>query len=335
MWPSAADEAGAYLYKGEARIKRWSPKLAAALAEKRVQKVRICGDLPGLEPLVPLRDQITRVRVEADVGDLSALSRLTKLRELSLREGAAQIDFAQLKELETLSISGDTPEFGNLAECRSLRLLRITGGGLRDMTPLRGLSHLREFSISEAPLKSLEGIAGLKSLKRIVLQQLPLEQLDELRHLHQLEEVVLVLLRRVQSIGALTQLPALRRVVIHACGKVSDVEKLGGVTKLESLELESIKLPSVTFLAGLTQLRNLQLVSVGKIPSLSFLRKMEDLEIFMPAMNTTVEDGDMSILLELPALRQTLYTERRHYKPRRDVIKSAIGERAASNGHGG
>ena len=335
MWPSAADEAGAYLYKGEARIKRWSPKLAAALSEKGVQKVRICGDLPGLEPLVPLRDQITRVRVEADVADLSALSELSKLRELSLREGAAQIDFAQLKELDVLSISGDTPEFGNLAECRSLRLLSITNCGLRDMTPLTGLSHLQEFEISEAPLKSLDGIAGLKSLRRLVLQQLPLERLDDLRHLHELEEVMLVLLRRVQSIGALTELPALRRVVIHACGKVSDVEKLGGVTKLESLELESIKLPSVTFLAGLTQLRNLKLVSVGKIPSLSFLRKMEDLEIFMPAMNTTVEDGDMSILLELPALRQTLYTQRRHYKPPNAVIKAALSERAGSKENGG
>jgi hypothetical protein len=335
MWPSAADEAGAYLYKGEARIKRWSPKLAAALSEKRVQEVRICGDLPGLEPLVPFCDQITRVIIESDVGDLSALSRLTKLRALSLREGAAQIDFAQLKELDVLSISGDTPEFGNLAECRSLRLLRITGGGLRDMTPLSGLSHLQEFAISEAPLKSLEGIAGLKSLRRLVLQQLPLERLDDLRHLHQLEEVVLVLLRRVQSVGVLTELPALRKVDVYSCGKVSDVEKLGALTKLESLELNGIKLQSGAFLAGLTQLKSLKLMNAGKIPSLEFLRDMRALEVFMPADSTTIEDGDMSILLELPALRQTLYTQRRHYKPPNAVIKAALSERAGSKENGG
>ena len=76
-------------------------------------------------------------------------------------------------------------------------------------------------------------------------------------------------------------------------------------------------------------------MSAGKIPSLEFLRNMRALEIFMPADSTTIEDGDMSILLELPALRQALYTERRHYKPRRDVIKAALDERASANERGG
>lgn len=328
MKVSAADDAGFHFLNGEAHITRWSPRVASALAETRAQKLRIKGwNFPGLEQLVEFRDQITQVRIQSDVGDLYALSELPRLRELSLREGASQVDFAQLRQLEILSISGDTPEFGNLAECRSLRLLRITDCALRDLTPFSGLSHLQEFAISEAPLKSLEGIAGLKSLKRIVLQQLPLEQLDDLRHLHQLEEVVLVLLRRVKSIGVLTELPALRRLDVYSCGKVSDVEKLGALTKLESLELNGIKLQSGDFLAGLTQLRSLKLMSAGKIPSLEFLRDMRALEIFMPADSTTIEDGDMSILLELPALRQVLYTERRHYKPRDDEIDAAIARR--------
>ena len=325
---SAADEAGFHFFNGEACIKKWSPELATALAETSAHKIRIDRwDLPGLEPLVRFRDQITRIRVACDVSDVSALSQFSELRELSLLEGVDQLDFAQLKQLERLYVSGDTPEFGNLVACRSLEILSITDCGLRDLTPLAGLADLQELEISEAPVKSLEGIAGFKSLRRLVLMQLPLERLDGVEKLRGLDEVGLWFLRRLRSIGTLIELPALKTLVIDSCGKVSDVEKLGEVTTLESLVLDGMKLPSVTFLAGLTRLRTLKLISVGKIPSLAFLRNMSALEIFMPAMNTTIEDGDMSILLELPALKQTLYTERRHYKPRGDEIKAAISAR--------
>jgi Leucine-rich repeat (LRR) protein len=324
---SAADVTGFHFFNGEACIKKWSPELAAALAEKGVHKVRIDRwDLPGLEPLVQFRDQITRVRVACEVSDVSALSQFSELRELSLLEGVDQLDFAQLNQLERLYVSGDTPEFGNLVACRSLEILSITDCGLRDLTPLAGMALLRELEISEAPLKSLEGIAGLTSLRRLVLSQLPLERLDGVEKLRGLDEVGLWFLRRLRSIGTLIELP-LKTLVIDSCGKVSDVEKLGEVTTLESLVLDGIKLPSVTFLAGLTRLRLLKLVNAGKISSLAFLRNMRALEIFIPALNTTIEDGDMSILLELPALKQTLYTERRHYKPRGDEIKAAISAR--------
>jgi len=328
---SAADVAGFHFFNGEACIKKWSPELAIALAETGAHKLRISGwDLPGFEPLVRFRDQITRIFVESDVTDVSALSQFSALHTLTLRDGADQLDFAQLKQLKSLSIAGDTPEFGNLLACRSLKILSITDCGLRDLTPLAGLADLQELEISEAPLESLEGIAGLKSLRRLVLLQLPLERLDSVKKLRGLDEVVLGFLRRLRNIGVLIELPALKTLVITSCTKVSDVEKLGEVTTLESLELDGIKLPSATFLAGLTQLRLLKLINAGKIPSLAFLQNLRALEVFMPALNTTIEDGDMSILLELPALRQVLYTERRHYKPRDHEIEAAISARRDS-----
>lgn len=328
---SPTDDSGFHIFRGEVSIKRWSPELAMAVSETGVHNLRFDRwDLPGLERLLPFRDQINRIYISCEISDVTALSQFSQLRELSLLEGVGQLDFARLKQLESLSVSGDTPEFGNLAACRSLRLLGITDCGLRDVTPFAGLAHLRELQISEAPVKSLEGIAGLKSLRRLVLAQLPLERLDGVELLRDLDDVYLLLLRRLYSIAPLVELPALKSLVVDSCGKVSDVERLSGAKKLECLELDGIKLQSVTFLAGLTQLTTLKLMNVGKIPSLEFLRDMRALEIFMPGMNTAVEDGDMSILLELPGLRQVLYTERRQYKPRKDEIEAAISARRDS-----
>ena len=79
----AYDEAF-HLFNGEACIKRWTPELATALTETGAQNVRIDHwDLPGLEPLVQFRDQITRIRVACDVSDVSALSQLSAVLERS------------------------------------------------------------------------------------------------------------------------------------------------------------------------------------------------------------------------------------------------------------
>src|SRR2546425_11546010 len=110
-----------------------------------------------------------------DIADVSALAGLSHLRELSLRGGLDTIDFSPLRRLETLWVSADSPHFGNVHECQSLRVLGIINCGLRDVAPLSALGHLAELEISEAPLKTLAGVDGLRSLRRLGLFPVPLE----------------------------------------------------------------------------------------------------------------------------------------------------------------
>jgi len=173
--PAVAEDWG-HVFNGEANIDRWSPRVAEVLRDQGITKLRIREGWqePGLDPLVPFGDQITRIFVECDVPDLSALGQLRRLRELAMREGLATIDFTGLDQLEDLTTSGDTPRFGNLPEARALRRLHVVNCGLRDLTPLSALGHLAELEISEAPLKTLAGVDGLRSLRRLGLFQVPL-----------------------------------------------------------------------------------------------------------------------------------------------------------------
>src|SRR5204863_211574 len=168
---TAVAEDWGHVFNGEANIDRWSPRVAEVLRDQGITKLRIREGWqePGLDPLVPFGDQITRIFVECDVPDLSALGQLRRLRELAMREGLATIDFTGLDQLEDLTTSGDTPRFGNLPEARALRRLHVVNCGLRDLTPLSALAPPAELETSEAPLKTLAGVAGLRSLRRLAL----------------------------------------------------------------------------------------------------------------------------------------------------------------------
>ncbi len=310
---------------GEIVITKWSPDLARALAETRSAKLRISDwQEPGLEALVPFCDQIVRIFVECDIADLSAVAQLTALEELNVRGGLETIDFSRVRHLKTLAVSDRAPRFGSLSACPSLRVLSITDCGLPDLTPLSGLSALTELEVSEAPLKSLVGITGMRSLTRLALLQVPIGNLEGLQQATDLSELVMASVGRLLSIAPATMLPRLKMLDIDGARRVADVERIGEMTALEDLRLTSVSLPSVAFLSRLSRLKQLVLNSVGRIPSLSFLRGLAALESFAPGLNTIVEDGDMSILLELPALKRVTYTERRHYRPRWAEISSTL-----------
>lgn len=315
-----------HVFNGEANIDRWSPRVAEVLRDQGITKLRIREGWqePGLDPLVPFGDQITRIFVECDVPDLSALGQLRRLRELAMREGLATIDFTGLDQLEDLTTSGDTPRFGNLPEARALRRLHVVNCGLRDLTPLSALGHLAELEISEAPLKTLAGVDGLRSLRRLGLFQVPLETLEGLGRVTGLSRLVLYAVRRLQSIAELTQLSALSALDIDGSKKITDLERVGEMSRLEDLTLTGVPLPGVGFLSRLTGLRNLVLNDAGKIPSLSFLRGLDALEGFVPGGSTVVVDGDMSVLLDLPKLNWVTFTERRHYTHTSDQVRATL-----------
>src|SRR5204863_164572 len=176
----------------------------------------------------------------------------------------------------------------------------------------------------EAPLRTLAGVDGLRSLRRLALFQVPLETLEGLSRVTGLSRLVLYAVRRLQSIAELTQLSVLSALDIDGSKKITDLERVGEMSRLEDLTLTGVPLPGVGFLSRLTGLRNLVLNDAGKIPSLSFLRGLDALEGFVPGGSTVVVDGDMSVLLDLPKLNWVTFTERRHYTHTSDQVRATL-----------
>jgi uncharacterized protein DUF4375 len=317
---------------GEAIVDWWSPALADALSTTATSRIRIRRRWrqTGLEELVPFGNQLEQVSLEGTLKDISAIGRLGGLRSVSLRQGVEQIDFSALPHLHTVRVWGEVKSLASLRACPSLTALSLGGCGLTDLEALQGLRGLLDLEILETPLRALTGLAELPALRRLVLSQVPLGSVDGLQVARALSTLVLVSLRRLTSIASLRDLPELETLTIDGSRKIADLSALGGLKSVRELRLIGLPLPSVEFLSRLTRLRVLGLESVGKVASLHFLRALPELEGLALTERTVVTDGDMSILLELPALKRVQYTERRHYRPSREDIRKVLNTRADS-----
>jgi hypothetical protein len=315
----------------EAYIDYWSPRVAKVLTGQHITKLRIRGwKAADLEPLTPFRDQIERIDWDVsdddDTPDLSALGRMRRLKQLYLSGGLEQVDFSGLRKLTSLSVSARHPVFGNLRTCGSLRVLSITNSGLRDLTPLTGLKRLRELVIGEAPLQALTGIGELRNLRRLALSQVPLGSLNEIAQAGRLHDVYLYMVGRLESIAPLKALPALRTLNLGSCRKVRDLDSIGELRGLESLELHGVVVSPAT-LGRLCRLKLLHLQSYGRIPSIAFVRDLRGLERLYFLEGTVVEDGDMSPLLDLPKLKKILFDTRRNYSHTLEEVQRRLAKR--------
>lgn len=76
--------------------------------------------------------------------------------------------------------------------------------------------------------------------------------------------------------------------------------------------------------------RSLDLNSMGEIPCLNFLTKLENLEHISIFGTTDILDGDLSVLLSLPKLRSVNMRNRTHYSHKQDEIRAILKHRRDS-----
>jgi len=113
--------------------------------------------------------------------------------------------------------------------------------------------------------------------------------------LKKLEKLELIDCRNFEDLSAVESLPNLRWLAIDGSKKV---RSLGPVGKLETLQV-------------------LDLSNVGRIPSLAFVASLKKLRaLAFAGTNTSIEDGDLSILGSLPDLSMLMFAPRKHYSHR-------------------
>jgi internalin A len=102
------------------------------------------------------------------------------------------------------------------------------------------------------------------------------------------------------ALEELRDLPALRVLAIESC------KKLGSLDGIPS------------------SLHRLKVANCGDIASLAPLAGLREVEEFFAWESTRVVDGDLSVLLSLPRLREIGLQDRRHYSPRVSEIEAAL-----------
>lgn len=233
-----------------------------------------------------------------------------------------------------------------LEELPGLTGLEIYDWDVRDVTPLEALSclqtlglqcqftsapdflsfsHLRNVFVTWRP--KAEALLEHKSLIRLNVENYPGDDLTLLAQLSRLKELQLTS-RKLSSLQGIDHLTSLTHLDLYACPKLNSIEQLKACHRLETLEIESCKqIETLNGIEALSELKTLHLINCGKLPSLGPLAGLRELERFHFHDGTTIVDGDMSVLLELPNLVAVSFADKRSYTPRRDEVLNHIGSK--------
>ena len=266
---------------------RWSPDDAKVIRQSRVTRVQIAR-FRGSD-LAFLADLANF----ADVDDVDVI-------QLQLRSDAGVMALPHLRALSLETYSKDRIDFRAFPMLERLSFNWRPGGDTA--FECEALGSLR---VSRYPHADLSPLWRLQRLERL--------RIDNSRHLRRLEGVeavpTLMVLslrddRALEDVGALALMDhSLTEYELNVCRKVSDISAL----------------------ASHRDLRRVMLIDCGRIASIKPLANLPVLEEFWFYGTTVIEDGDMTPLLRMPALKRVSFAPRRHYSHRTEDIERLRG----------
>lgn len=216
-----------------------------------------------------------------------------------------------------------------------LRLLDIIDVPIDDLTPISELTALTHLSL-QAQIKGLVDFAALKQLREChftwwsgvegIFECSSLERLDirgvkeaDLTGLSKLQDLrTLTLQANLRSVEALAGLEKLQKLELIDCRNLEDLSALGHLPNLRWLAIDgSKKIRDLGPLGELETLQVLDLSNIGTIPSLAPLVKLRKLRaLAFAGTNTSIDDGDLSVLESMPDLSMLMFAPRKHYSHR-------------------
>lgn len=251
------------------------------------------------------------IRVPGD--DLTFLREMPDLRGLVLNAWDVR-DLSVLEELERLeTLTLNTPrqprlrlDFAAFPGLRSLSL--YWNAGFESLFASRQLDRLFVFG---PPDPNLERFGSLASLSRLELSEgRRLKETRGIEHLGALTFLGLYLQSGLEALTDLGQARGLQELAIDGCKKLAAIDEV----------------------AGLASLTYLKLANCGEIASLQPIAELRHLERFFAWESTNVTDGDLSVLMRLPRLREVAMMSRRHYRPSVREVELAITTRVDDDG---
>ena len=182
--------------------------------------------------------------------------------------GAKTLDgVSGLREAKYLTnLAFDAPEFSDLSELKDLhnlqRLEIAQAVNVSDLTPLQGLTNLKELVLGSAGIRDLTPIQGLHNITVLSLGGTQVSDLAPIRNFHRLRNL---------SIGG---------------PRVTDLAPISTLSSLEELSIVGQQVPGLVALRTLTSLKKLALFDADPVDlaPIGDLRTLEGLNIDGPLM---------------------------------------------------
>jgi hypothetical protein len=235
----------------------------------------------------------------------------------------------------------------------SIRRLGLVDWRERDLSPLSRLGSLEVLSVDVADTAKLDlgWFSELKelgadwryvrdsiddapsTLREVTLSGYSGVDLGVLATLTGLEALSLTQARFLESLDGVGW-PSLRRIDLAYAPRLADLRALEGSSfrALETLEFEVCnRVHDLRPVSALSKLRRIGVNDCKQVDSIAPLRDLRRLEVVELWGSTVIADSDLSVLLELPRLREVRVADRRSYDPRRAVIEEHVAANTASD----
>ena len=206
-----------------------------------------------------------------------------------LPEAQARINTALEKKHATLNLAnlGLSKIPDELTLLTDLKLIRLEGNPLTDISPLRSLTHLQQVWLDNTEISDLEALSNLKSLQHLSVENTLVADLKPLAHLSQIKslwlnntqvydltplieqenlEQLLINNTPVHNLGPVQHLGKLEVLWLDYTA-VSNLEPLSKLQRISSLSASYTSVTDVSPLAKLHQLRTIRLIGT-KVSSL-------------------------------------------------------------------
>jgi hypothetical protein len=163
-------------------------------------------------------------------------------------------------------------------------------------------SWLDTLSVYDYHGKSFDDFRQFKCMKSVEVVSRTVESLHGIEAMTDLCLLALYYMSKLSSIAGIEQLTHLRRLHMQACKKLGDINFVSTLADLDTLILDNC----------------------GDIESLAPIKYLTNLER-ISFIDTNIKDGDLSVLLQIPKLRSSLFNNKRHYSHRREDLPQIEG----------
>jgi hypothetical protein len=304
--------------------------------------------------LAGVAERIRRLDVGPNVRDLSFLSELAELEDVSITgQPLDAIDFARLPRLRKCMLV-KVPSLGRIggAAIEDLTMFEVR---VRDLSALRGMSRIRRLHLNDLrQLASLEGVQGLPIEEVQLMYLRNLRSVAALAAVPRLTKLEIVTAKSVDDLARIGDIGPLRDLLLATGASLSSLEPLGSLRNLERLWLHNREDAPPLSLVPLRQLQRLQVLGLfgvkgatdlecigqltalrhltiergAALPSLTFLRPLKSLRELC-LRRTRITDGNLGIVLELPQLTRVyeITPALKHYSHSLEELRALLQAR--------
>ena len=217
----------------------------------------------------------------------------------------------ELTDIEHLNIVGNVADAGPIGSMPSLRHLQLESHD-ESVIDFSGLQNLETcFLVWRS---GSETLFDCKKLQCLYLYSYPYSDLAGLSSLEALTSLEVGPAPRLRSLGGSNNLLELRKLGVYHAPNLNEIDPLASHTELRHLSFDSCRgLRGIDPVANCVNIRRLDLVDCGSIQSIEPIRFLNRLEVLFFYGDTTISDGDLSVLMELESLQFLSFANRRHY----------------------